>query len=99
MADIPITLTIADYARVMPLIAGDVKPDGIDLTLIHGRNGSWPMRAEMLRRASQDPAVPGGRASMAGHLRPLNRRARSTVGFPVFPLCKFPPPGPYAPNR
>ncbi len=40
MADIPITLTCADYARVMPLTTGDIKPDGIDLTLVLGRGGS-----------------------------------------------------------
>ncbi len=59
MADIPITLTCADYARVMPLATGDVKPDGngIALTLIHGTGGSWEMRAETLRRALSDPAV------------------------------------------
>jgi hypothetical protein len=28
MADIPISLTCADYARVMPLATGDVKPEG-----------------------------------------------------------------------
>jgi hypothetical protein len=32
MADIPISLTCADYARVMPLATGDVKPDLIALT-------------------------------------------------------------------
>ena len=30
MADLPIRLTCADYARVMPLAAGELKPDGID---------------------------------------------------------------------
>jgi len=42
-------LTIADYARVMPLVTGDVKPDGIDLTLIHTRRApvSERMRAEI----------------------------------------------------
>jgi 4,5-dihydroxyphthalate decarboxylase len=45
MPGIPISLTCADYARVMPLVTGDVKPDGIDLTLIHGTGGSWEMRA------------------------------------------------------
>jgi hypothetical protein len=29
MADIPIALTCADYARVMPLATGDVKPEGM----------------------------------------------------------------------
>ena len=40
MPDIPIRLTCADYARVMPLATGDVKPDGIALTLVHGTGGS-----------------------------------------------------------
>ena len=89
MADIPITLTCADYARVMPLATGEVKPDGIDLTLALGRGGSWEMRAEMLRRALSDPAVQGGEASMAGHLRRIDNGDRSFVGLPVFPLRNF----------
>ena len=40
MADLPIRLTCADYARVMPLAAGEVKPDGIALTMLLGREGS-----------------------------------------------------------
>jgi 4,5-dihydroxyphthalate decarboxylase len=89
MPDIPISLTCADYARVMPLATGDVKPDGIALTLIHGTGGSWEMRAEMLRRALNDTAVDGGEASMAGHLRRLDKGDRSFVGLPVFPLRNF----------
>lgn len=89
MADIPITLTCADYARVMPLATGDVKPDGITLSLVHGTGGSWEMRAEMLRRALHDPAVQGGEASMAGHLRRIDKGDRSFVGLPVFPLRNF----------
>jgi 4,5-dihydroxyphthalate decarboxylase len=89
MADLPISLTCADYARVMPLCAGDVKPDGIALTLIHGTGGSWEMRAEMLRRALSDPAVQGGEASMAGHLRRIDKGDRSYIGLPVFPLRNF----------
>ena len=89
MADIPIALTCADYARVMPLATGEVKPDGIALTLIHGSGGSWEMRAEMLRRALHDPAVQGGEASMAGHLRRLDKGDRSFIGLPVFPLRNF----------
>ena len=54
MADLPITLTLADYSRLMPLTSGEVTPDGIDLTLQLGRRGSWPDRAEMLRRALHD---------------------------------------------
>ena len=89
MADLPITLTCADYARVMPLATGDVKPEGIALTLIHGTGGSWEMRAEMLRRALDDPMVQGGEASMAGHLRRLDKGDRSHIGLPVFPLRNF----------
>jgi 4,5-dihydroxyphthalate decarboxylase len=43
----------------------------------------------MLRRALQDPAVHGGEASMAGHLRRIDRGDRSMVGLPVFPLRNF----------
>ncbi|MGH7047351.1 MAG: hypothetical protein ACREE2_13300 [Stellaceae bacterium] len=89
MADIPLCLTCADYARVMPLVTGDVKPDQIALTVIHGRGGSWEMRAEMLRRALNDPEVDGGEASMAGHLRRVAGGDHSHVAIPVFPLRNF----------
>ena len=49
MADTPISLTCADYARVMPLATGDVKSEGIALTLIHGTGGPWEMRADAPR--------------------------------------------------
>lgn len=89
MPDIPIRLTCADYARVMPLAAGAVKPDGIDLTMVLGHEGSWPARAEMLRRAASDPTVHGGESSMAGHLRRIDKGDRSLVALPVFPLRNF----------
>ncbi len=89
MADLPLRLTCADYARVMPLAVGDVKPDGIDLTMVLGREGSWPARAEMLRRAASDPTVQGGESSMAGHLRRIDQGDRSLVALPVFPLRNF----------
>src|SRR5271154_5435127 len=89
MADIPITLTCADYARLAPLMTGDVKPDGIDLRLVHGTGGSWSARAEMLQRALQDPGVDGGEASMAGHLRRIDQGDRRFVALPVFPLRNF----------
>src|ERR1700684_1565899 len=69
MTNLPLTLTAADYARLMPLATRAVMPDGIDLTLLLGRAGSWAERATMLRRALNDPVVHGGEASMAGHLR------------------------------
>src|SRR5437870_11469637 len=89
MADIPIALTCADYARVMPLATGEVKPEGIALTLILGTRGSWPARAEMLRRAVQDPGVQGGEWSMAQYLYRIEHGDRRYVGLPVFPLRNF----------
>jgi 4,5-dihydroxyphthalate decarboxylase len=89
MADLPIRLTCADYARVMPLAVGAVKPDGIALTMVLGNEGSWPMRAEMLRRAANDPSVHGGESSMAGHLRRIDKGDRSLMALPVFPLRNF----------
>ena len=89
MADLPIRLTCADYARVMPLAVGAVKPAGIDLTMVLGREGSWPARAEMLRRAASDPTVHGGESSMAGHLRRIDKGDRSLVALPAFPLRNF----------
>src|SRR5580765_3389582 len=89
MADIPITLTCADYARLMPLATGEVKPDGIALTMILGSRGSWPARAEMLSRAVQDPVVQGGEWSMAQYLYRIDKGDRRFVGLPVFPLRNF----------
>src|ERR1700687_4380406 len=89
MAALPIRLTCADYARLAPLMTGDVTAEGVELTLIHGTGGSWPARAEMLRRAISAPSVDGGEASMAGHLRRIDNGDRSFVALPVFPLRNF----------
>ena len=89
MAAIPITLTCADYARIMPLATSEVKPDGIALTMILGSRGSWPARAEMLRRAVQDPNVQGGEWSMAQYLYRIDKGDHRYVGIPVFPLRNF----------
>lgn len=89
MAEIRISLTCADYARVMPLATGEVKPEGTALTMILGSRGSWPARAEMLRRAVQDPGVQGGEWSMAQYLYRIDNGDRRYVGLPVFPLRNF----------
>ena len=89
MGDVRIALTCADYARVMPLATGEVKPEGIAFTLILGRRGSWLERAEMLRRAVQDPDVQGGEWSMAQYLYRIDKGDRRYVGLPVFPLRNF----------
>src|SRR5881296_3522937 len=82
MADMPISLTCADYARVMPLATGEVKPEGIALSMILGSRGSWPARAEMLRRAVQDPDIHGGEWSMAQYLYRIEQGDRRHVGLP-----------------
>ncbi len=89
MAGTRIVLTCADYARVLPLATGEVKAEGIDLTLILGSRGSWPDRAEMLRRAVQDPEVDGGEWSMAQYLYRMDKGDHRYVGLPVFPLRNF----------
>lgn len=89
MADLKLTLTCADYARVMPLVTKAVKPEGIDLTLEVGTSGSWPMRADTLRRAIHDPEVQGGEGSVCVHLLRIDRGDRSHVGLPIFPLRNF----------
>ena len=86
---IPITLACADYARVMPLATGEVKPQGIALTMLLGSCGSWSDRAEMLRRAVQDPKVHGGEWSMAQYLYRIDKGDHRYVGLPVFPLRDF----------
>ena len=89
MSNIALTLTFANYARLMPLATGEVKPAGIDLTVLMGQPGSWKDRAEMLRRALHDPDVQGGEQSMAGHLLRIDKGDRSHVGLPIFPLRNF----------
>jgi 4,5-dihydroxyphthalate decarboxylase len=89
MTELPIALACADYARIMPLATGEVKPRDIALTMVLGSRGSWPARAEMLRRAVQDPAIQGGEWSMAQYLYRIDKGDRRYVGLPVFPLRNF----------
>ena len=46
-------------------------------------------RNEMLRRATQDPAVDGGESSLAQHVMRIAAGDRSLVAIPVFPLRNF----------
>ena len=81
-----ITLTCADYLRVLPLAMGAVPAP---FTLELGVRGSWPDRAEMLRRSVHDASVQGGEASMGIHLRRIDQGDRSMVALPVFVLRNF----------
>ena len=84
-----IKLTCADYAQVMPLATGAVAPEGVAIELLLGRHGSWPDRAEALRRSLADDAVHGGESSMGLHLGRIGRGDRSSVALPIFILRNF----------
>jgi 4,5-dihydroxyphthalate decarboxylase len=89
MANTKLTLTIADYARIMPLVTGAVAPEGIDLNVVTGQNASWPERAGFLRQAVTDPKVDAGEGSMGNHLARIDRGDRSFVALPAFVLRNF----------
>src|ERR1700760_4583235 len=89
MPDTPLTLTVADYARIMPLATGAVVPEGVTLNVITGREGSWPERAALLRRALTDTSVAAGEGSMGQHLARVDRGDRSFVALPAFVLRNF----------
>jgi 4,5-dihydroxyphthalate decarboxylase len=89
MSNLAVRLAGADYARIMPLASGEVTAEGIDLELVRGHSGSWPLRAELLRRVLSDSALDGGESSMAGHLRRIEKGDRSFVALPVFILRGF----------
>ena len=90
MTDQPaLTLACADYNRLMPLVSGSIRAEGVDLTLRLSEPGSWPSRAEMLRAALHDPAMAGGEASMGVHLRRIDQGDRAFVALPVFVLRNF----------
>lgn len=78
-----VTLACSNYVRFMPIATGDVKAKDVTLSWLRGD------RTEMLKRATSDPALDGGEASMAQHLMRLDRGDRSLVGIPVFPLRNF----------
>ncbi|MBL4919189.1 hypothetical protein [Szabonella alba] len=89
MSRFALHLACADYSRVMPLAAGIVRPERIDLTLTLGRNGSWPDRANILARILRENVFHGGESSMGGHLLRVLRGDRSFVALPVFILRTF----------
>jgi 4,5-dihydroxyphthalate decarboxylase len=89
MSETSLTVTVADYARVMPLVSGAVAPEGVKLTVIAGHDGSWPERAALLRRAVTDPSIDAGEASMGVHLARIDRGDRSFVALPAFVLRNF----------
>jgi len=89
MADAILTLALADYARVMPLVTGAVAPEGVKLKVATGREGSWPDRASILSRGLNDPSVDAAEGSMGQHLARIGRGDRRFIALPAFPLRNF----------
>ncbi len=89
MSETTLSLTLADYARVMPLVTGAVAPEGVKLNVITGEAGSWQDRAALLSRALNDPLVAAGEGSMGQHLARIGRGDRGFIALPAFPLRNF----------
>ena len=81
MADVPMTLAIRDYDYVAPLAMGDVKADGLDLTLLRTFGA--------LERVMKDPSVHGGEASFSRYVQRLAGGDTDFVGLPVFLMREF----------
>ncbi|WP_158745776.1 hypothetical protein [Acidisphaera sp. L21] len=84
-----ITLTCADYNRIMPLASGKVQAEGLDLKLKLSDPGAWPSRAAVMKEALASTEVAGGEASMGIHLRRIDQGDRSFVALPIFVLRNF----------
>jgi 4,5-dihydroxyphthalate decarboxylase len=89
MSDLKLRLGCADYTRVLPLAAGLVRAEGIELDLVLGHDGSWPARASLLSRGLSDPGLDGGEGSMGQHVRRVANGDRSHVALPIFVLRGF----------
>ena len=81
MANLPVTLAIRDYDFVAPLAMGDVKAEGIDLTLIRA--------FDALARVTGDQAVHGGEASFSRSVQRFAAGDRSLVALPAFVMRAF----------
>jgi 4,5-dihydroxyphthalate decarboxylase len=77
-----LSLKLAGYFwdHITPLLTGDVKPEGIDLTYdtAHG-----------LSPVTDDPTCHGGEASLGKYLIDTSQGDRSFVGLPIFPMFAF----------
>jgi 4,5-dihydroxyphthalate decarboxylase len=82
MTDLPVTLITRNYAYVQPLASGDVRVEGVDLSLIR----TWDA---LPRVAAGGPDVHGGEASFGRYLLGLANGDRSLVGLPIFLMRGF----------
>src|SRR5690606_34333570 len=73
--DVPILIVIRNYDSITPLIAGDVRADGVDLRLD---------RATPMAQFTRDPAFQAGEMSFAQCLRRLAEGDDEFIGLPLF---------------
>ena len=81
MTELALACAIKDYDHIAPLRAGDVRPEGIDLTFDFG--------PDVLNRVVNLPEVPVGELSFGRYLIRLAGGDRSIVGLPIFTTCLF----------
>ena len=77
---LPIKLAGYPWDHITPLLTGDVKPEGIDLTY-DTANGLGPV--------TEDPSYDGGEASLGRYFLDIAKGDRSFVGLPVFPMFQL----------
>ncbi|HEX5503004.1 MAG TPA: ABC transporter substrate-binding protein [Thermomicrobiales bacterium] len=80
MANTPIRMVSYNWDHLQPLATGDVRPEGIDLTLERGTS---------LARFVADPGVDATETSLSHYLIGLSRGERELVGLPVFLMRAF----------
>ena len=80
--NLPVTLATRNYAYVLPLATGDVRPDGVDLNLVR----TWDA---LPRVAANSPEIHGGEASFGRYLLRLASGDRSMIGLPIFLMRGF----------
>lgn len=81
MANLVVTLAIRDYDFISPLAMGDVKAEGIDLSLIRA--------FDALPRVTGDSAIHGGEASFSRTVQRFAAGDRSLVALPAFVMRAF----------
>jgi 4,5-dihydroxyphthalate decarboxylase len=75
MSNVHVHMVIRNYDQITPILAGDVVPEGIELTLD---------RTTPIANFLDDNSFQAGETSFSGYLRSLAAGDRSIVGLPIF---------------
>jgi 4,5-dihydroxyphthalate decarboxylase len=82
MPRLPLTLLTKDYDYLGPLAAGDVVPEGVDLTFVRSTETA-------LNRTLGDTSVGAGELSFSRHVLRVAEGDRSFIGIPFFIVRAF----------